>query len=76
MFLLAGENVQLLGTATTSYWSPLRCDVIPATVPTDVYSRVVFIGGLPPDIDEGTVRRIFVFSFLCIFNCAFFFNFK
>ena len=59
MFLLAGENVQLLGTATTSYWSPLSCDEILATVPTNVYSRKVFIGGLPPDIDEGKAHFCF-----------------
>ena len=59
----AGENVQLPGK-TASYWSPSSRDVIPASVPTDVYSRKVFVGGLPPDIDDG--KFIFVFCVLCI----------
>ena len=64
VFFLAGENVQLPGkTVTSSYWSPSSRDVIPATVPTDVYSRKVFVGGLPPDIDDGKTLNAF-YSFL------------
>lgn len=66
-FLFAGENVQLPGkTVTTSYWSPSSRDVIPATVPTDVYSRKVFVGGLPPDIDDGKALHAFSVSVSCV----------
>ena len=55
--LSIGENAPLPGKmSTTSYWSPSSHDVIPATIPTDgipVYSRKVFVGGLPPDIVDG-----------------------
>ena len=56
-FCFVGENAQASGktAATTSYWSPSGRDVIPATIPTDVYSRKVFVGGLPPDIDDGKI---------------------
>ena len=52
-----GENPSL-SSRSPSYWSNGGCtrDVIPtaaAAVPTDVYSRKVFVGGLPPDIDDG-----------------------
>lgn len=68
-FHFAGENLQLSGkTSTTSYWSPSSRDVIPATVPTDVYSRKVFVGGLPPDIDDGKLLAVlFCFVFLFVF---------
>lgn len=61
-FLFVGENTQVAvkTAATTSYWSPSSRDVIPATVPTDVYSRKVFVGGLPPDIDDGKILALFI----------------
>ena len=63
-----GENTKVPGkvaaTTGTSYWSPSSRDVIPATIPTDVYSRKVFVGGLPPDIDDGKI--IFLHAIYCV----------
>ena len=42
--------------------------------PIAIYSRKVFVGGLPPDIDEGNLKffeNIFTFSNLIIFFCSF-----
>ena len=60
MFFLAGEN-QLPGKMVTSnYWLPSSLDEILATVPTDMYSRKDFVGGLPPDIDDGKAFASFL----------------
>ena len=70
-FRFVGENAQIQGktTTATSYWSPSSRDVIPATIPTDVYSRKVFVGGLPPDIDDGkTLARLSCVT--CILRCV------
>ena len=42
-------------------------DVIPAAVPTDVYSRKVFVGGLPPDIDDGKPCKLTTYKCYAVF---------
>jgi len=47
-------------------------DVIPAAaaaVPTEVYSRKVFVGGLPPDIDDGKPCKLTALKPLCRCLC-------
>ena len=38
----------------------------PNSLPLDTYSRKVFIGGLPPDVDEG-IQNLFVLVFPLVF---------
>lgn len=62
-----------IGTAADTYVGATTPDPAREGGQTEVYSRKVFVGGLPPDIDQGIVDVIFCVVESLLLHCILFF---
>ncbi len=68
-----GNSIQPTGTNTSSAIPSIgNCVVHGSGMTADAYSRKVFVGGLPPDIDEGMCQYMYKYMEYLYFTCFYF----